>query len=156
LKDCKAIFTEDLINTLTRGSEPSSSWGIVCLSVYKVVSLGVVVGMGILPREIRDQQDRVQHKSNSVIQRRPLGKCTVATLVCDHPPSNNCASLQASIESPAQGPKEANILLREKFPGDEGENADEKAIAKNIKHAFQRRTLKTVWWNSASYLRNSG
>ena len=63
-------------------------------------SFGMVFCVGILPRKIRHKKERMKDKSYNITEQSGLRKSTVATFVCQHPPSSHSCALPIPVHTP--------------------------------------------------------
>mmetsp|Transcript_94666 Transcript_94666/g.251426 ORF Transcript_94666/g.251426 Transcript_94666/m.251426 type:complete len:480 (-) Transcript_94666:7-1446(-) len=73
----------------------------VRLPIHQVIGLGVVLRMRELPREIRHQEEGVEHPTHGVVEGPVLREAAVPALVRQHPPTDGGGSLREAVDRPS-------------------------------------------------------
>lgn len=81
------------------------------LTVGEMVGSSVMLGVGVLPGKVRDQQGLVEDETNNIIEGLRIRECSVSALVCQHPRSGHDGSHPEGIESPSQRPSQEGCGL---------------------------------------------
>ena len=85
LPDGEGVVTDDAVCTLVLLHPGPGRWH-VRLAVEHVVGLGVVLGVGVLPGEVRHKEEGVEDPADRVVDVVVRREPAVAALVCEHPP----------------------------------------------------------------------
>merc|ERR1719174_394573 len=75
--------------------------GIVRLAVHEVICFGVVLGVRVLPRVVRDQKYGMEYQPYTVVDELRGGESPMATFVGEDPPSRQSRPLEEGVGLPA-------------------------------------------------------
>ena len=116
----------------------------------EVVVQGMVLFVGQLPGEVRDQEGRMQDPASNVVQGLGVGKGAVAAFMRNHPDPNPKQTLEKSVERPKGETEVPGRYIRLRYVRVEdvkGEN-DKREVLDNITKPGESRFLEATCWDN--------
>ena len=82
------------------------------LAIEQMIRLGMVLRMRVLPREVRHEQEGMQHQADAVVQSRAGAEAAMAALMGEDPTPCERGALQEPVRVPCEPAEHAAA-----FPG---------------------------------------
>mmetsp|Transcript_37652 Transcript_37652/g.69465 ORF Transcript_37652/g.69465 Transcript_37652/m.69465 type:complete len:307 (+) Transcript_37652:529-1449(+) len=146
LEESEGIVSDGVVNLLV---ELKALLGRrhVCLSVKEVVGFRVVLGVGVLPGEVRDEEHGVEDEPDDIVKGLRRAESAVASLVCNDPPSGHGRALPKSVGGPEEHDGNRHVFVRQ-LPREVSEETDDSTIARHVVESGDGVPFETVLRNA--------
>lgn len=107
--------------------------------------VGVVAAVTVFPREVRDEQSRVEEEADGIIHPLVIAEGMVAAFMSNHPNTGQNAALGDPIERPR---KVRARKERKKRGGNAVQQRSQEDVGGNVREGADERALEAMDWNS--------